>query len=315
VGRYRDAALFAYLAVGWGASYTAIEVGLEYLPPVLFSALRYDLAAIALLGYVGLRGTALPRSSGDLAAIAVVGVLSVGGGSALLFLGQQHTTAGVASVLFSLNPLLATAFARIALPEERLALPGLVGLLVGLAGVVAVVRPAPGAAFAGAVGKLLVVGSATSVALGSVLVKRTPQSVPSTTVTAWGMVVGALGMHALSLARGEPAVLAAAPRFLAALAYVSIVAAAGTYAVYFRLLGRVGAIRINLVSYATPPVAVLTGWLLLGERFPPAAVIGFGLVVIGFGLVERRALAEELRASPLPYPRPAPEDPDGRDRT
>jgi len=315
VGRYRDAALFAYLAVGWGASYTAIEVGLEYLPPVLLSALRYDVAALVLLGYVTVRGRGLPRTAGDAAAVAVVGVLSVGGGSTLLFLGQQFTTAGVASVLFSLNPLLATAFARLLLPDDRLALPGIVGLLAGLAGVAAIVRPEPGAVLAGAVGKLLVVASATSVALGAVLVKRTSRSVSSTTITAWGMVVGAAGMHAVSLARGEPVVLSLAPRFLAALAYVSVVAAAGTYAVYFHLLGRVGAIRINLVSYATPPVAVLTGWLLLGERLPPAAAVGFVLVLVGFGLIERRALAAELRASPIPYPDGPSDDPDDPDRT
>jgi len=299
VSRYRYAALFAYLAVGWGASFTAIEVGLEYVDPVLFSALRFDVAALVMLAYVAVRDELRPRTRGDLAAILIVGVFSVGGGSVLLFLGQRSTTGGVAAILFSLNPVLATVFARVALPDERLAPTGLLGLFVGLAGVAVVVRP-DAALLGGFLGRTLVVCSATSVALGAVLVQRTPQSVPSTTVTAWGMVVGATGMHVLSGLLGESATVTLAPRFLGALAYVSIVAAAGTYAVYFHLLGRVGAIRISLVSYATPVVAALTGWLVLGQPLAPVAVLGFALVVLGFALVERRALAEELGDSGLP---------------
>jgi drug/metabolite transporter (DMT)-like permease len=47
-------------------------------------------------------------------------------------------------------------------------------------------------------------------------------------------------------------------------------------------------------------VAVLTGWLVLGQPLAPVAVLGFALVVLGFALVERRALAEELGDSGLP---------------
>lgn len=296
VSGHRHAALFCFLAVAWGGSYPGVEVGLEYLPPVLLSAFRYDVAAALLLGYAAVRGRSLPATRGDLAAVLATGGLVVTGGSVLLFLGQTRTTGGIAALVFSVNPILATAFARALLPDERLALPGLAGLLVGLLGVGLIVRPDP-ATFPGgdATGELLVLGAATSVSLGTVLVRRVPRSSPSATVTAWGMALGAVAMHALSLARGEAIALPTAPRFLAAFAYIAVVGAFGAYAVYFHLLGRIGAIRANLISYATPPVAVVAGALLLGERVVPADLVGFLAIVAGFALLERRALAGLLQ--------------------
>jgi len=297
--RARDALLFCYLAVAWGGSYTAIEVGLAHAPPVLFSALRYDLAAVALLAYVAViadPGHRVPRSREDLGAVLVTGVLIVGAGSVLLFLGQTLTTGSVASMVFSLNPVLAAAFARALLPDERFGPLGMLGLLLGLAGVALIVRPSPDALLDGrALGELLVLAAAVAVALGSVLVRRTPAAIDSTAVAAWGMVVGALSMHAASLLRGEPRRLPGAPVFYLALAYVAVVAAAGTYAVYFALLERIGAVQVNLVSYATPPVAVVTGALLLGERVAPLSLAGFAVVAVGFALLKRRALRGLLR--------------------
>ena len=72
--RYRDAALFVLLAVLFGGAFVAIKTGLRELPPVLFASLRFDIAAVALLGYVAAtraRSTWLPRSRGDLLGIGV----------------------------------------------------------------------------------------------------------------------------------------------------------------------------------------------------------------------------------------------------
>jgi drug/metabolite transporter (DMT)-like permease len=57
VSSARDAALFITLATLWGLSFPAISIGLDYLPPLLFAAFRYDVAAVVLLSNV----TEVPR--------------------------------------------------------------------------------------------------------------------------------------------------------------------------------------------------------------------------------------------------------------
>jgi len=51
VPRYRKLALFLLLASIWGSAFIVIKAGLGLLPPMLFAAIRYDLAGVLVLAY------------------------------------------------------------------------------------------------------------------------------------------------------------------------------------------------------------------------------------------------------------------------
>jgi len=298
--RYRDAALFGLLAVLFGGSFVAIKTGLRELPPVLFASLRFDLAAIALLGYVVATrhpSAWLPRTSGDLLWIGTAASLLVALNSGLLFVGQGATTPASASVMYGLNPVLAPVFAWWLL-GDRLSRVGALGIGVALAGVVLIVQPSPSMfTDASAVGQALVLGAAASGALGSVLLQRVDERMATLPLTAWGMAAGALLLHLGSLALGEsPAsVLDIGTATVASLLAVAIPSTALAYVIYFGLIDRVGPVRANLVAYATPIVAALLGWLLLGSAVSAWTVGGFLVVLAGFVLIERETLRTELR--------------------
>jgi len=116
-------------------------------------------------------------------------------------------------------------------------------------------------------------------------------------LTAWAMGVGAVLLHAASLALGEPpaTMATATPTTAASVLVVGIFSTAFAYPVYFGLIGRIGPVRTNLVAYLVPVVAALSGWLLLGASISPATVAGFFIVVAGFALVERVVLREEIQ--------------------
>jgi drug/metabolite transporter (DMT)-like permease len=297
--RYRPAALFVLLAALFGGAFTAIETGLRELPPVLFAGLRFDLAAVALLAYVAIRYPReawLPRTRGDVAGVAVAAALLVVANNALLFVGQTSTTPAVASVMYGLNPVLAPVLAWWLL-GDRLSRTGALGVGVALAGVVLVVRPSPTAlADAATVGQFLVLGAAAAVALGSVLLQRVAPRMESVPLTAWAMAVGAVGLHAASLAAGESpgAVLAVGPATVASVLVVAVPSTAVAYAVYFHLIGRIGSVRANLVAYAVPVFAALTGWLVAGTTVSASTVVGFLVIAAGFGLLERETLRETV---------------------
>jgi drug/metabolite transporter (DMT)-like permease len=300
--RFRDAALFVALAVAWGSAFTAIKAGLEYFPPVLFAALRYDLAGLLMLGYAAYATERLrPRTRGEWVLAGIAGLLMIGAYHAFLFVGQQGTTSAAAAIVVSLSPILTTGFSRALLPDERLAPLGIVGLLLGLLGVVVLQNPRPGALVTARTVSLgLVFLAAASFALGSVLTQRVDAELPIETLEAWAMLLGAVAMHVASLAVGEsPRAVEPTVEAGVALAYLVVVASALGFLIYFDLLERLGPIEINLVSYAAPLAAAATALVVLNERPTLATAAGFVCICCGFVLIKRAAIRAELERSGL----------------
>ena len=289
--RFYTVFLFALLATLWGLSFLAIEVGLRSLDPVLFAAFRYAIAAVLLLGLALVRRSDWrPSGRPDVDAILGGGVFLVAG-NGLLFLGQQTVPSGVAAIMQSLVPVLTSLWALGLLPEERVSAVGAVGILLGFVGVGLIVRPDPANLLGGdAVGRLLILGQAASVALGGVLIQRAGPTLDRAALSGWSMAVGGAILLALSLAIGEPLALPATATGWAAVIYLGVFATALAFLIYYTLLEVRGALETSLVAYLVPVVATAVGVLVLGESITLPTVVGFLLVFAGFVLLKRRAI-------------------------
>ena len=298
--RYRNLALFLVLAAVWGSAFMAIKAGLDAgFPPVLFAAVRYDIAGVLMLGYAWwVLDDPIPRGRTQWAAVAAGSVLMIAAYHAFLFVGEADdaVTSASAAVLVALSPVLTTGFARVFLPDERLEAAGIAGLALGLTGAVVLAEPDPNALLSGGMGaKLLVVAAAASFALGSVLTRWLDSDLRIESMEAWSMLLGALLMHIVSAGLGESiAVVEWNLLTLGSLGYLSVLASAVGFLIYFDLLDRLGPIEINLVSYVAPVFAAVSGWLVLDEVVTVETVAGFLLIVVGFGLLKRRQIATEL---------------------
>ncbi len=294
--RYRNLLAFLTLAALWGTAFMAIKAGLKFFPPVLFAALRYDIAGVVMFGYaVYATERWRPRGRNEWLLVGVGAVFLIAAYHALLFVGEQHTTSAAAAVIVSLSPVLTTAFARALLPSERLTAAGIVGILLGLLGVIVLTRPTPENLLGGnLLAQGLVFAAALAFALGSVLTRRIPAELPVETMEAWSMLGGALLMHTVSTLLAEsPATIEWTPAAFAALLYLSLASSALGFLIYFDLLSRLGPVEINLVSYVAPIFAAISGALVLGEVIDAATVVGFVIIFAGFVLLKRRAIAAE----------------------
>ena len=297
MSRYRDIILFLVLALLWGGSFVAIEVGLDYYPPVLYAAYRFDLAALVLVSYLFLtKSSPIPRTRGDAAAIGFSGGLSVAANNSLLFVGQQYTTSGVASITYSLVPIATAAVAAAWIGGSDLDARGGLGIVLAFIGVGLVAQPDP-ANLAGGVtiGVGLISVGVIAVAVGSVGLRTVETTLSSVALTGWAMLFGALLIHGFSLGLGEPQRLpSTALPALGALLFLGVLASAVAYVIYFTLLDRLGPFEINLVSYVVPVVATVTGAVLLAEPVTALTIAGFAVIVVGFALLKRHAIADEV---------------------
>lgn len=288
---YRDVGLFVLLASTWGSAFAGIKIGIEYIPPLLFAAFRYDLAAAILFAYVVVTSHRVrPRGRAEWFDLCASGLFIVAALQGFLAYGEQFITSAIAAIIVSMGPIITTGLSRLALPEEGLSRTGILGLIVGFIGVGIVTRPSPDLLFAGEpLGKLSILTAVVCLSVGTVLTRVVAEDVklPVSVREAWSMGIGAVALHVSSAAISEPI---STVRFTGpgtgAVLYLAVIPSVIGYFIYFDLLDRRGAIEVNLVLYATPVVAALIGWAILGERLEPPAIIGFFIIFLGFVMIK-----------------------------
>jgi O-acetylserine/cysteine efflux transporter len=124
----RHIALAVLVAALWGFNFVAIKVGLDDVPPLLLSALRYALAALVL---VALR----PRVSVPWRWIVAVGVIIGVVKFSLLFIGMDvGVPAGLASLVLQAQAFFTLLFAAVLLGERPRRLQ-IVGMALAFAGI------------------------------------------------------------------------------------------------------------------------------------------------------------------------------------
>lgn len=134
-----NALLAWYFVAVWGSGYIATKIGLQYAPPFTFLTLRFAFGLLCLAPVVLMWKPRWPASRGELAHLAIAGLLmhavQLGGSHYAQYLGMS---AGVAALVISSQPLF-TAFIASRFLSERLRPGQWLGVVVGLAGVALVV--------------------------------------------------------------------------------------------------------------------------------------------------------------------------------
>src|SRR6185312_17568917 len=171
--RWKTLVAFAIIYLVWGSTFYAIRVGVHEVPPLLLAAVRFTIAGAVLFTWALAQGESLPRPR-EWAATTIVAVLIFVVDYGILFWAEQRVPSGTAAVILATIPAFMALCEISLLRTERLTLRLGSALLIGLAGVMVLVDPAPGLGGApvytlGAAGLLL---SAVAWSGASVLSKR-----------------------------------------------------------------------------------------------------------------------------------------------
>jgi drug/metabolite transporter (DMT)-like permease len=273
----------------WGSTYLAIRVMVETLPPLLGAGVRFTVAGAVLLAVLRLRlgAVAVRPTRGALAGAALIGLL-LPGANAVVSVAEQHVPSGLAALLIGSIPLWVIVLRRIAGEDVPAASFGAV--LVGFAGVALLVRPGPQSGGASLVGLLTCVGAAVMWASGSFASRRVELPRHPLVSTGWQMLLGGLACLVAGLLAGEgPEVHPGefSTRSLLALAYLIVMGSWVAFSAYVWLLQNAPLSKVATYAYVNPVVAIVLGWLVLGEAVPPVTVIGAAIIVGSVALVVR----------------------------
>jgi drug/metabolite transporter (DMT)-like permease len=273
----------------WGSTWLAIKLGLEAMPPFLSAGMRFAIAAGILAALSWGRGIPLPRGGRTHAGLLALGFLNFVVNYGAVYWGEQYVSSGLTAVLFATYPLFVLLIAHATIGSERITPRKAVGVLLGFAGVFVIFRSDlaladPRAALAAAV----ILVSPVASALTSVGIKKWGHDLHPYTLTALPMAYGAVALTAIGLTFEDARAIEWTLAAVGSLAFLSLFGSVIAFVLYYRLLKVVSVSLLALVSYAFPIVAVVLGWLVLGERLAGSTLLGAAAVLAGIAIATWR---------------------------
>jgi len=269
---------FGIIYIVWGSTFLAIRIGVSEVPPLLFAAMRFLTAGVALYGWMLAQGEPNPTrrewASASLIAVFIF-VLDYG----LLFWAEQRVPSGVAAVMLATIPIFMSLAEILFLRTQRLTVRLAVALTVGLGGVAVLVTNSLnlGGAPIDRTGAVALMISSVSWAVASVLARKLP--LPPSKVMSSGaqMLAGGLLLTLAAAALGEfhgfhPS--AVSRGVWLSLLYLIVAGSIIGFTAYVWLIHHESPTKVGTYAYVNPVVAVIVGYFLGGEAIGMRTILG-----------------------------------------
>ena len=284
-----DALLLSTVLI-WGFNYAIVKMTFRYFHPIAFNAVRFTVSSAAMFLVLKMRGEGLRIASHDIRRILWLGFIANAFYQFLFVLGLARTGAGNGALIMALSPVFAFLIG-VATGLERFSRGVLIGIIMSLAGVAAIVAfGSEGISFAGSWrGDLLMMAASICWGWQSAESTRLLGKYGPIRLTVATMIAGTAMMVPMSLpwiiAQPWPSI---APIAWLGLGYSALLSIAYGYFVWAHALNTIGVARTSVFNNLTPIVALLAGWLLLGENPVASQIAGVVLVLVGVFIVRSR---------------------------
>jgi len=298
--------LLPYLAlvivcIAWGTTYLALRIGVLEFPAFLFSGLRQLIAGVLLtgallaLGKVNLPGKAVMINQ------AIGGLFMITLGNGLVGWAEIHVSSGIAAIICSMVPIWVIVINLVIAREERPTFPIIMGLAIGLSGIILIFGEniADFASSGYAWGILLIFIANLSWAAGSIWMKRKNHESDPFMNAGLQMIFGGLFLMPVSLVFDDYQTIQWTSNVIYSLTYLILVGSVAAYACYSYAIKKLPLTIVTLYAYINPIVAIVLGWIVLGEKLNLRIIIAIGVTLAGIYIVNRGYQLRNLWKSAL----------------
>lgn len=282
-------------AVCWGCSFIASKVLMEdaLMTPVEVYVYRFAIAYVIMLLFTfrDLRS----KSWSDEIQLALCGVCS----GTLYFLMENYalmyTTTGNVSLLSSISPIF-TAILLSIIYKTKMEKGETIGSAVAFMGVAMVILSESLGKGMGLeihpFGDLLALSCAMSWAVYSIVIKRLIPIYSTLFITRKLFFYGLLTSVPLLLAQSQPLHFSALldfshPEYLLDMLFLAVMCSSVAYLLWNESMKIIGSLATNNYIYLQPPVTMIAGWLLLGEKIYMFGYLGCIFILLGLVIADK----------------------------
>lgn len=295
--------LFAFLLITliWSSTWLVIKGQLGIVSPLWSVSWRFAIAGIAMLALAWATGVPLRLARGGYVLAMLLGTFQFVANYNLVYAAELSITSGLAAVSFALlvvpNALLAWLFFG-----ERMSGRFILGSAVAMAGVGLLflheVRAAGGSAGAVLTGLTFVLFAVIAASISNVMqLMPAIRNQPIAAMLGWAMLYGAAVDALLAAIGSGPPTFDPRPTYWLGLLYLSLIASALAFWLYYWIIRQVGAARAAYSSVLIPIIAMALSTIFEHYRWSALAASG--------GLLTIAGLLIALRAGKIPPPPPS----------
>ena len=287
----RKSWLPAYLALGvvWGCSFIFIKLGLEFLTPFGVAFVRCALGAITLLIIVKIKKIKLPSDKSTWYKLWILSMLLNVIPGILFAYAEVHVTSVLAGIINATTPLATLIVMLIAFREEKLKIEQIIGIIIGATGVMVVLGIWQGVGENQLTGVIALLIAVTCYGISFPYTVRNiiPLGLKPEAAATTQLVMAAITLLPFYLFDGISQDYYRPATFLAMLA-LGILGSGVAYIWNFSIIAAAGSSIASSVTYLTPVVAIIVGWVFLGEALSWYEPVGALLVIIGAAISQGR---------------------------
>jgi drug/metabolite transporter (DMT)-like permease len=280
---------FATIYLVWGSTYLGIRVAVESLPPFLMASFRFLVAGGVLLAWLRLRGEPWPTRE-QWRVNAIIGLFLLLGGNGGVTWAEQFVPSGITALIIGVGPLFVVLTEWAWPGGGRPSVATFLALGLGFAGVTWLAAPwetASGDALhTGGVAAILL--ACASWGVGTIYSRHAKHGAGPLAAAALQMLGGGVALGAVALVHGDfrgfdPSTVPA--RAWGAVGYLIVAGSLIGFSTFAWLMRHSTPARVATYAYVNPLVAVMLGWLMLGEPVTSRVLLSAVLVVAAVVLI------------------------------
>jgi drug/metabolite transporter (DMT)-like permease len=294
---WRAWAAFWALGLIWGVPYFFIKIAVSEVSPVVLAFCRVALASAVLLPIAWQRGS-LRALTQHKSAIVAFAVTEFAVPFTALSLGERWISSSLTGILIAMVPLVIALVQRSFGVREALNGGRFAGLMLGFAGVAALLGTGPIAYPMGWAGVACTLLATFGYAIGPLIIQRHLREVDAIGPLAASLAV-ASAVLLIPAAYAWPARVPSGMTLMA-IGVLGLICTALAMLLMFYLVRHAGAARAAVITYLNPVVATLLGVLVLHESLGPGGYLAFATILLGSWLAtrERPGPAREVGITP-----------------
>ncbi len=298
MGKIKGTVFLAIIAcLLWSSAFAVIKIGLRYTTPLQFAGIRFMISGLMVLPLVGSLASAIRYIRNNFQLILLIAFLQTFIQYALLYSGLNLIPGALGAIIIGSGPLFIALTAHFLMPDDRLTLPKLGIIFMGIIGIVLVSLSHASVKGTGnliLVGILLLFLTNINAGFTNVIIARDAKHIPPLVLSSSALIFGGVLLFLTSIPVEGFKLTNPPAEYYFSLGWLSFLSATAL-SIWFSLLQREGVkvSDLNIWKFIIPVSGAILSWILIPNESPDiVSVAGIAITALALILFNRQNTIE-----------------------